>query len=92
MPNPKTGTVTPNIAQAVEEIKKGKVEYRVDKEGNINCMIGKSSFTAEKLAENFDTLLGIINKARPAAVKGTYIQNCTISSTMGPGIKVDTNM
>ncbi|MBQ1568183.1 MAG: 50S ribosomal protein L1 [Erysipelotrichaceae bacterium] len=91
MPNPKTGTVTPNIAQAVEEIKKGKVEYRVDKEGNINCMIGKSSFTAEKLAENFDTLLGIINKARPAAVKGTYIQNCTISSTMGPGIKVDTN-
>ncbi len=92
MPNPKTGTVTPNIAQAVEEIKKGKVEYRVDKEGNINCMIGKSSFTAEKLAENFDTLLGIIIKARPAAVKGTYIQNCTISSTMGPGIKVDTNM
>ncbi|MBO7698125.1 MAG: 50S ribosomal protein L1 [Erysipelotrichaceae bacterium] len=92
MPNPKTGTVTPNIAQAVEEIKKGKVEYRVDKEGNINCMIGKSSFTAEKLAENFDTLLGIIVKARPAAVKGTYIQNCTISSTMGPGIKVDTNM
>ena len=92
MPNPKTGTVTPNIAQAVEEIKKGKVEYRVDKEGNINCMIGKSSFTAEKLAENFDTLLGIINKARPAAVKGTYIQNCTISSTMGPGIKVDTNI
>jgi large subunit ribosomal protein L1 len=91
MPNPKTGTVTPNIAQAVEEIKKGKVEYRVDKEGNINCMIGKSSFTAEKLAENFDTLLGIIIKARPAAVKGTYIQNCTISSTMGPGIKVDTN-
>ena len=92
MPNPKTGTVTPNIAQAVEEIKKGKVEYRVDKEGNINCLIGKSSFTAEKLAENFDTLLGIIVKARPAAVKGTYIQNCTISSTMGPGIKVDTNM
>ena len=91
MPNPKTGTVTPNIAQAVEEIKKGKVEYRVDKEGNINCMIGMSSFTAEKLAENFDTLLGIIIKARPAAVKGTYIQNCTISSTMGPGIKVDTN-
>jgi len=92
MPNPKTGTVTPNIAQAVEEIKKGKVEYRVDKEGNINCLIGKSSFTAEKLAENFDTLLGIIAKARPAAVKGTYIQNCTISSTMGPGIKVETNM
>ena len=92
MPNPKTGTVTPNIAQAVEEIKKGKVEYRVDKEGNINCLIGKSSFTAEQLTENFNTILNIIVKARPAAVKGTYIQNCTISSTMGPGIKVDTTL
>ena len=89
MPNPKTGTVTPNIAQAVEEIKKGKVQYRVDKEGNINCLIGKSSFDAEKLAENFDALLGVINKAKPAAVKGTYIKSCTISSNMGPGIKVD---
>ena len=92
MPNPKTGTVTPNIAQAVEEIKKGKVEYRVDKEGNINCLIGKSSFSAEQLTENFNTILNIIVKARPAAVKGTYIQNCTISSTMGPGIKVDTTL
>ena len=92
MPNPKTGTVTPNIAQAVEEIKKGKVEYRVDKEGNINCLIGKSSFSAEQLTENFNTILSIIVKARPAAVKGTYIQNCTISSTMGPGIKVDTTL
>ena len=89
MPNPKTGTVTPNIAQAVEEIKKGKVQYRVDKEGNINCLIGKSSFDAEKLAENFDALLGVINKAKPAAVKGTYIKSCTISSNMGPGIRVD---
>ena len=89
MPNPKTGTVTPNIAQAVEEIKKGKVQYRVDKEGNINCLIGKSSFDTEKLAENFDALLGVINKAKPAAVKGTYIKSCTISSNMGPGIKVD---
>jgi len=92
MPNPKTGTVTPNIAQAVEEIKKGKVQYRVDKEGNINCLIGKSSFDAEKLAENFNTLLGIIVKARPAAVKGVYIKSCTLSSNMGPGIKVDTNL
>ena len=92
MPNPKTGTVTPNIAQAVEEIKKGKVQYRVDKEGNINCLIGKSSFDAEKLAENFNTLLGILVKARPAAVKGVFIKSCTISSNMGPGIKVDTNM
>ena len=89
MPNPKTGTVTQNIANAVEEIKKGKVEYRVDKEGNINCLIGKSSFDTDKLTENFDALLGVITKARPAAVKGTFIQSCTISSNMGPGIKVD---
>ena len=89
MPNPKTGTVTQNIAQAVEEIKKGKVQYRVDKEGNINCLIGKSSFDTDKLTENFDALLGVINKAKPAAVKGTYIKSCTISSNMGPGIKVD---
>lgn len=89
MPNPKTGTVTPNIAQAVEEIKKGKVEYRVDKEGNINCLIGKSSFTDEQLAANFNALYATISKARPAAVKGTYIKSCTISSNMGPGIKVD---
>ncbi|MBR4470995.1 MAG: 50S ribosomal protein L1 [Erysipelotrichaceae bacterium] len=92
MPNPKTGTVTPNIANAIDEIKKGKVTYRVDKEGNINCLIGKSSFDTEKLAENFATLLGVIIKARPAAVKGNYIQNCTISSNMGPGIKVDTTL
>ena len=91
MPNPKTGTVTPNIAQAVEEIKKGKVEYRVDKEGNINCLIGKSSFEAAKLAENFTALLQQLVKLRPAAVKGVYIQNCVISSNMGPGIKVITD-
>ncbi len=92
MPNPKTGTVTQNIANAVEEIKKGKVTYRVDKEGNINCLIGKSSFDTDKLAENFDTILNVIIKARPAAVKGTYIQGCTLSSNMGPGIKVDTTL
>ena len=88
MPNPKTGTVTPNVAQAVEEIKKGKVEYRVDKEGNINCVIGKASFDADKLAENFNALYSQLVKLRPAAVKGTFIQSITLSSNMGPGIKV----
>ena len=88
MPNPKTGTVTPNIANAVEEIKKGKVEYRVDKEGNINCMIGKASFDADKLAENFTALYQQLVKLRPAAVKGTFIKSITVSSNMGPGIKV----
>ena len=90
MPNPKTGTVTPNIAQAVEEIKKGKVTYRVDKEGNINCLIGKSSFDADKLAENFNALKEQLIKLRPAAVKGVYIKSITISSNMGPAIKVET--
>ena len=88
MPNPKTGTVTPNVAQAVEEIKKGKVEYRVDKEANINCVIGKASFDADKLAENYNALYQQLLKLRPAAVKGVYIQSITISSNMGPGIKV----
>ena len=88
MPNPKTGTVTPNIANAVEEIKKGKVEYRVDKEGNINCVIGKASFETEKLAENFNALYQQLLKLRPAAVKGAYMKSITISSNMGPGIKV----
>lgn len=88
MPNPKTGTVTMNVANAIEEIKKGKIEYRVDKEGNINCMIGKASFSEEALKENFDALYGAIAKARPAAVKGVYIQSVTLSCTMGPGIKV----
>lgn len=88
MPNPKTGTVTPDITKAVSEIKKGKVEYRVDKEGNINCLIGKVSFEDEKLIENFNTIFGVIEKARPAAVKGIYMKNVTLSTTMGPGIKV----
>ena len=88
MPNPKTGTVTMDVAKAVEDIKKGKVEYRVDKEGNINVMIGKVSFGEEKLAENFRTIYNAIAKARPAAVKGTYIKNLVISTTMGPGIHV----
>ena len=88
MPNPKTGTVTPNVAQAIEEIKKGKVEYRVDKEGNINCVIGKCSFDADKLAENYNALYSQLVKLRPAAVKGTYMKSITISCNMGPGIKV----
>ena len=88
MPNPKTGTVTPNVTQAVEEIKKGKVEYRVDKEGNINCVIGKASFDADKLAENYNALYSQLVKLRPAAVKGAYIKSITISSNIGPGIKV----
>ena len=88
MPNPKTGTVTMDVAKAVEDIKKGKVEYRVDLEGNINIKNGKVSFEEEKLAENFRTIYNAIAKARPAAVKGTYIKNLVISTTMGPGIHV----
>ncbi len=88
MPNPKTGTVTMDVKKAVEDIKKGKVEYRVDKEGNINLLIGKVSFEDEKLVENFKAINETILRARPAAVKGTYVKNCTVSSTMGPGIKV----
>lgn len=88
MPNPKTGTVTMNVANAVNEIKKGKVEYRADKEGNINVLIGKCSFTDEQLAENFKALYDVIAKARPAAVKGAYMKSVTVSTTMGPGIKV----
>ncbi|KYD33030.1 50S ribosomal protein L1 [Parageobacillus toebii] len=89
MPNPKTGTVTFDVAKAVQEIKAGKVEYRVDKAGNIHVPIGKVSFDNEKLAENFTTIYEAILKAKPAAAKGTYVKNVTITSTMGPGIKVD---
>ncbi|WP_075877290.1 50S ribosomal protein L1 [Merdibacter massiliensis] len=88
MPNPKTGTVTMDVAKAIEDIKKGKVEYRVDKEGNINLMIGKTSFEDQALVENFKAIYGTIAKARPAAVKGTYIKNLVLSTTMGPGIRV----
>lgn len=88
MPNPKTGTVTMDVAKAVEDIKKGKVEYRVDKEGNINLMIGKVSFTEEQLVENFKAIYNTIAKARPTAVKGTYMKNVVVSTTMGPGIHV----
>lgn len=88
MPNPKTGTVTMDVAKAIEDIKKGKVEYRVDKDGNINVMIGKLSFDDAKIVENFQAIFDVISKARPSAVKGGYILNLSISSTMGPGIKV----
>ena len=89
MPNPKAGTVTPNVAGAVQEAKAGKVEYRLDKTNIIHCPIGKVSFGAEKLGENFSTLMGAILKAKPAAAKGTYIKSCVVASTMGPGIKVN---
>ena len=89
MPNPKTGTVNPDIAKAVREIKAGKVEYRVDKQGNINVSIGRASFSTEKLTENFKALKDAIMKAKPATVKGAYIKNVVVSSTMGPGVKVD---
>ncbi|CAM3557561.1 50S ribosomal protein L1 [Erysipelothrix sp. HDW6B] len=88
MPNPKTGTVTMDVTKAVEEIKKGKIEYRVDKESNINTIIGKLSFDDSAIIENFKALNDTIVKARPAAVKGTYIKNLVITTTMGPGLKV----
>lgn len=89
MPNPKTGTVTFDVAKAVQEIKAGKVEYRVDKAGNIHVPIGKVSFETEKLVENFKAIFEAMLKAKPAAAKGTYMKNVSITTTMGPGIKVD---
>ena len=89
MPSPKAGTVTPDVARAVREAKAGKIEYRLDKTNIIHCPIGKASFGAEKLQENFDTLLGAIIKAKPAAAKGQYIKSCVVASTMGPGIKIN---
>ena len=89
MPNPKAGTVTPDVARAVNEAKAGKIEYRLDKTNIIHCPIGKASFGAEKLGENFTTLMSAIIKAKPAAAKGQYIKSCVIASTMGPGIKVN---
>ena len=90
MPNPKSGTVTMDVAKAINEAQACKIEYRLDTTNLVHCPIGKASFGAEKLAENFNTLVGAINKARPAAAKGQYIKNCVIASTMGPGIKVNT--
>ncbi|NCA99987.1 MAG: 50S ribosomal protein L1 [Clostridia bacterium] len=90
MPNPKSGTVTMDIAKAIAEIKAGKIEYRLDKTNIIHCPIGKVSFGQEKLAENFKTLMDAVIKAKPAAAKGHYLRSVTITSTMGPGIKVNT--
>ncbi|MDY3862710.1 MAG: 50S ribosomal protein L1 [Eubacteriales bacterium] len=89
MPSPKAGTVTPDVAKAVTEAKAGKIEYRLDKTNIIHCPIGKASFGADKLKENFEALLGAIIKAKPAAAKGQYIKSCVIASTMGPGIKIN---
>ncbi len=89
MPNPKAGTVTMDVAKAIAEIKAGKIEYRLDKTNIIHCPIGKVSFGKEKLAENFNTLMAAVIKARPAAAKGQYVRSCTVASTMGPGVKVN---
>jgi len=89
MPTPKAGTVTPNIEQAISEIKAGKIEYRLDKTNIIHCPIGKVSFGTEKLVDNYQTLLDAVNKAKPAAAKGQYIKSCVTASTMGPGIKIN---
>ncbi len=89
MPSPKAGTVTPDVAKAITEIKAGKVEYRLDKTNIIHCPIGKVSFGPEKLTENFNALMGAIVKAKPAAAKGQYIRSCVVASTMGPGVKVN---
>lgn len=88
MPNPKTGTVTMDVANAVDEIKKGKVTYRVDRDGNLNVMIGKASFDEEKLIENFKAIYTRIVKARPSSIKGTYMNTCVLTSTMGPAIHI----
>ncbi len=89
MPNPKSGTVTMDVAKAIQEVKAGKVEYRLDKTNIIHTPIGKASFGAEKLAENFNALLDAIIKARPAAAKGQYLRSVTVASTMGPGVKIN---
>lgn len=89
MPNPKAGTVTFDVAKAVKEIKAGKIEYRVDKTGNVHAPVGKVKFTAEQLAENLAAFLEAISRVRPASAKGVYLQSATVSSTMGPGVKLD---
>ena len=90
MPNPKAGTVTMDVTKAIKEIKAGKIEYRLDKTNIIHVPVGKASFTEEQLADNFQTLIDAIVKAKPAAAKGQYFRNVTITSTMGPGVKIDT--
>ena len=90
MPNPKAGTVTMDVTKAVKEIKAGKIEYRLDKTNIIHVPIGKASFTEEQLSDNFQTLMGAINKAKPATLKGQYLKSVTLAPTMGPGVKVNT--
>lgn len=89
MPNPKAGTVTPDVAKAVTEAKAGKIEYRLDKTNIIHCPIGKASFGVEKLQENLETLMGAIVKAKPSAAKGQYVRSCVVATTMGPGVKIN---
>ena len=89
MPSPKAGTVTPDVAKAVTEAKAGKIEYRLDKTNIIHCPIGKASFGAEKLQDNFDALMNAIVKAKPAAAKGQYVKSCVVASTMGPGVRIN---
>ncbi len=89
MPSPKAGTVTPDVAKAVKEVKAGKIEYRLDKTNIIHCPIGRASFGPEKLTENFNAIMGAIIKARPASAKGQYVKSCVVATTMGPGIKMN---
>ena len=89
MPSPKAGTVTPDVAKAVKEVKAGKIEYRLDKTNIIHCPIGKASFGPEKLVENYNAIMGAIVKAKPASAKGQYIRSCVVASTMGPGVKMN---
>ena len=91
MPNPKTGTVTNDVKKAVLDVKKGRAEYKTDTYGNVHTMVGKASFTEEQLNENINSIMGVIIKSKPSTVKGIYIKNISISSTMGPGIKIDLN-
>ena len=90
MPNPKAGTVTMDVTKAIQEIKAGKIEYRLDKTNIIHVPIGKASFTEEQLADNFQTLIDALNKVKPAAVKGQYLKSVTIAPTMGPGVRLNT--
>jgi large subunit ribosomal protein L1 len=91
MPNPKVGTVTPNVEKAIQAAKAGQVQFRTDKAGLVHCAIGKASFEAEALKENFMSLIAALNKAKPASAKGAFLKKITISTTMGPGIRLDTS-